>query len=827
MHYSTDRQIDPTKSTKDPVLNKMWNDLSPQAKKVYEEVRDFYKAQYDLYRALLDKRIAEMNIPGDISDPDTAKGRLMADIKKLYESGSKIEPYFPLMRYGDYWLRVGKGKGSEFYMFESPYQREMFLKQRQRTWEAEGKTPDIEKGNGLDGLRNASIQNNDGTLLKQIFETLDEPGATKDLDALKDQIYQLYLTTMPEQSFRKQFIHRKGTAGFSGDALRNFVTSSVNMANQLSRLQYGPKLLQSIKRADGSLEEMPNKDKLEMLVREMQKRVEMDVYPEVTNPFLNTAANIANKSAFLYFMTSVKTAVSQLASLPIFGFPVLASRHNPAAVVKEMSRFMLLFNEFGVTKKNEDGSTSFVAPTIAESRVLTEEEKRAVEEMTERGLAEVTMTYDLMDRKQTPTTKYAGAWQATTNAMGALFHHTERINREVMFLTSFRLSRGEGKSFEDSIEQAVSDTYAALGNFTAQNRPRVMRSPVGRVLLQFKTFPAFVTTYMVRNAYRMTRDMDPAARKEARIQFFGTLGMSFALAGYVGVPGASFAFGVVQSVINAMKDEDDEDPLEKRDLELWFRTVFLPNLFGDFKIGDKKLGEILEAGLLNSMSGYDLSSSLNMNNMWFPDLKESATYAQGVLETAMAFIGPFGSLVGKQFPAAIDDFQAGRTMRGVEKLLPNLFRQPVTAARYAEEGATTTTGAPIRDPEEFTKGQLAMQALGFRTEGLAKIQEMNFKVEALRQKVLQDRGKLINRLDTELTQGDEIAADNVMEKILIFNSRNPSVQIEADMLNKALLARAKARMTSDRGFKVDEKLYPYLVELLDPSRELLEREAAK
>jgi hypothetical protein len=827
MHYSTDRQIDPTKSTKDPVLNKMWNDLSPQAKKVYEEVRDFYKAQYDLYRALLDKRIAEMNIPGDISDPDTAKGRLMADIKKLYESGSKIEPYFPLMRYGDYWLRVGKGKGSEFYMFESPYQREMFLKQRQRTWEAEGKTPDIEKGNSLDGLRSASIQNNDGTLLKQIFETLDEPGATKDLEALKDQIYQLYLTTMPEQSFRKQFIHRKGTAGFSGDALRNFVTSSVNMANQLSRLQYGPRLMQSIKRADGSLEEMPNKDKLEMLVREMQKRVEMDVYPEVTNPFLNTAANIANKSAFLYFMTSVKTAVSQLASLPIFGFPVLTSRHNPAAVVKEMSRFMLLFNEFGVTKKNEDGSTSFVAPTIAESRVLTEEEKRAVEEMTERGLAEVTMTYDLMDRKQTPTTKYAGAWQATTNAMGALFHHTERINREVMFLTSFRLSRGEGKSFEDSIEQAVSDTYAALGNFTAQNRPRVMRSPVGRVLLQFKTFPAFVTTYMVRNAYRMTRDMDPAARKEARIQFFGTLGMSFALAGYVGIPGASFAFGVAQSIINAMKDEDDEDPIEMRNPELYFRTVYLPNLFGDFKIGDKKLGEILEAGLLNSLSGYDLSSSLNMNNMWFPDLKESATYAQGVLETVMAFIGPFGSLVGKQFPAAIDDFQAGRTMRGFEKLLPNLFRQPVTAARYAEEGATTTTGAPIRDPEEFTKGQLAMQALGFRTEGLAKIQEINYKVEAQRQKVLQDRGKLINRLDTELTQGDEIAVDNVMEKILIFNSRNPSVQIEADMLNKALLARAKARMTSDRGFRIDDKLYPYLVELLDPSRELLEREAAK
>lgn len=827
MHYSTDKQIDPTKNTRDPELNKMWDALSPKAKELYVEVRDFYRAQYDLYRALLDKRIADMNIPGDINDPDTAKGRLMADIKKMYEGSKKIEPYFPLMRYGDYWLRVGSGKNSEFYMFESPYDREMFLKKRERQLKEEGKSPEIEKGNSLEGLRKNTIQANDGTLLKQIFETLDEPGAGRDVEALKDQIYQLYLTTMPEQSFRKQFIHRKGRTGFSGDALRNFVTSSVNMANQLARLQYAPRLMNSITRASKSLEGMPNKDKLDMLVHEMEKRVEMEVYPEVTNPFLNTAANIANKSAFLYFMTSVKTAVSQLASLPVFGAPVLFSRHNPAKVVKEMSRFMLLFNEFGVTKKNEDGSVSFVAPTVAESRLLTEEEKRAVEEMHDRGLAEVTLTYDLMDRKATPTTKYTGAWQATTNAMGALFHHTERINREVMYLTSFRLSRSEGKSFEESVDQAVRDTYDALGNFTAQNRPRVMRSPAGRVLLQFKTFPAFVTTYLIRNFYRMLPYLNKDGKKEAATQFFGTLGMSFALAGYIGIPGASFAFGAAQALINALKDEEDEDPIEKRNLELWFRTVFLPNLFGDFKIGDKKLGEILEAGLLNSMTGYELSSSMSMNNMWFPDVKESATYVAGVQEYLMSMAGPFASLVGKQFPAAIDDFQAGRTMRGFEKLLPNLFRQPVTAARYAKEGATTTTGAPIKEAEEFTNGQLAMQALGFRTEGLARVQEVNFKVEALRQKVTQQRGKLINRLDTELTSGDAAAADKVMEDILEFNHKNPTMMIKPEMLTKALLDRAKKRAMSDRGFRVDDKLYPLLVELLDPSRETMEREVAK
>lgn len=832
MHYSTDKAIDPTKSTKDPVLNKMWSALSPQAQKVYVEVRDFYKAQYDLYRGLLDERIANSSLPGDIDDPDTPKGQLMAEIKKAYETGKGLAPYFPLMRYGDFWLRVGSGKSKEFYMFESQVARELFLKKRVRQLQAAGDTrteaemradQDIDSGNELSGLRKSSIENS--TMLKNIFELLDVPGANKDIDALKDQIYQLYLTTMPENNFRRQFIHRKGTAGFSGDALRNFITSSVNMANQLSRIKYGYQMLNSIDTAQASLDGNPDKPRLEMLVKEMGKRVEMDVYPAVDNPFLNTAANFANKSAFLYFMTSVKTALVQLSSLPIFGAPVLMSRHNPLQVVKEMSRFMLVFNQFGVVK---DGK--LVMPTIEASKSvnLNEDERAAIEAMHDRGIAEVTLTYDLMDRQDTPSTKYSGAFKAMTDMMGALFHHTERLNREIMFLTSFRLSRNEGMSVEDAIEQAVSDTHTALGNFTAQNRPRIMRAPVGRVLLQFKMFPMFLTTYLLRNGYRATAGLDAASRKEARIQLIGTLTMSAMLAGYVGVPGASMTLGAIQALINAMRDEDEEDdPLEKRDLEFWFRSVYLPNLFGDVKIGDQKLGEVLEAGGLDSLTGYDMSNSMSMNNMWFPELKEQRTAQATMMDYAMSLLGPSASLYLKQFPAAYDDFAAGRTLQGFEKLLPALFRQPVTAYRYSQEGVRTATGAVIKEADEFTQGQLIAQALGFRTEGLAAVQEANFKAEALRQKVIQDKAKVRARLDRELELGSDEAVDKAMDKLLEFNARNPQSAIKGSELSKQLLNRAKQRALSDRGFKVDKDMYPYLAELLDLSREKIEREAAK
>jgi hypothetical protein len=837
MHYATDKSIDPAISKKDPVLNKMWDGLSDTAKEIYVDVRDYYKSNFDLYRLLLNNRIDAMKIPGEAADPDTPKGKLMAEIKKMYETAKGLSPYFPLMRYGNYWLRVGSGKKKEFYMFESVIDREMFLAKRVRDLQKEGDTrslsemkadEDIETGNDLKGLRDKSTANDTAPLLKQIFELIGEGISETDAETLKDQIYQLYLTTMPEQSFRRQFIHRKGTAGFSGDALRNFITSSTNMANQLARLKYGPQMIREVDAAKESLKGNPDKDKLEMLVNELGERVQLDVYPPAVDSTAQAAANFANKSAFLYFMTSVKTAVVQFSSLPIFGAPVLVSRHNPATVAAEMGKMMLLFNDVGVMDKEG----KFTLPTLANSRrvKMNEEEQRAFEAMTDRGVSEITMAYDLMDRRRTPSTKYSAAWKTSTNMMGALFHHVERLNREVMFMTSFRLSRKPGPnqlSFDDAIDQAVKDTYDALGNFSEQNRARYMRGPVGRTLLQFKTFPAFVTTYLARNGYRAMAGMDADAKKEAATQLFGTLFMSGLLAGYVGIPGISAAMGAIQGVINAMRDEEDDDPLEERDLEFWFRSVFIPNFFGEARIGGVKIGEIVEAGLIDTITGLNMSGSLSMNNMWFPELKEQRTYQDTMQEYALSLMGPFASLTLNQIPSGIDLLMQGKTMQGLERLLPAFLRQPLTAVRYSKEGATTTTGAVIKEPEEFTKAQLIAQAAGARTTGLASVQEANFKANALKAKVILEKGKIVNRVDLEASQGSDEDFDAALEKLITFNARNPQVAVKGEQLSKILKARMEKRLNADRGFDVDKKFYPYLEELLATSREKIEREAAK
>ena len=148
-------------------------------------------------------------------------------------------------------------------------------------------------------------------------------------------------------------------------------------------------------------------------------------------------------------------------------------------------------------------------------------------------------------------------------------------------------------------------------------------------------------------------------------------------------------------------------------------------------------------------------------------------------------------------------------------------------SRFYKEGARTQTGAEIKGAEEFTAGQLAAQALGFRTKGLAEKQEDNFKVEAIRVKVLQEKQKLTNRLDRELELGSDEGFQKALDDVVKYGWRYPPMAMKADEIQKLFERRAKARGMADRGFRVDKKLYPHLAELLEASTETLEREAKK
>jgi hypothetical protein len=108
---------------------------------------------------------------------------------------------------------------------------------------------DFDVGDDLRDLRQEFEDSSQ--MLKDIFKALEDsaqvdPNTGKagisDVDALKDQVYQMYLMTLPERDIRRRFTHRQGKTGFSADVIRNFIVSQHTAANQLSRLAYSDKL---------------------------------------------------------------------------------------------------------------------------------------------------------------------------------------------------------------------------------------------------------------------------------------------------------------------------------------------------------------------------------------------------------------------------------------------------------------------------------------------------------------------------------------------------------------------------------------------------------
>jgi len=864
MHYSTLRGVDPSTQrgyARNPALAALWDKLSPEAQTLYKDVRDYYQNNYDLYYQTLTEQVERYKLPAE------ARGKLIAEIKQLYEEGRKNTPYFPLMRYGRFWVRVGKGRSGKFYMFESQTAKEVFIKQWFRAEQAANPSAkldelyasgDVEDGNNINDARKTLTEYS--TLLKEIFNIIDtsaeKPTAVdKAIDplaeytslnpeVLKDKIYQLVLHTLPEKNFRRKFIHRQGKEGFSKDIARNFATMSTDTANQLARLKYAPLIMSTVEAANDELAGNPDKAKLAEFVDEMRLRAQQYAYPAPEDAFTERAANFATTTAFLWYMTNVKTAIAQVSALPVFVGPVLGSEYGVLKTAQTFARFLPVWNSFGVRTEDKDGNVTWTTPTIAESKAvkLNEEERRAARYMVDRGISETTLAYDLGNRRLRPTAVQNSvprmAIRTTVGAMSALFHHVEKLNREMTFLAAFRMARDRNPkaSFEDVALEAEKITYEALGNFSAVNRPRGVlntergialnaHKPLGRAVLQFKMFPAFVTTYFVRNMYRMLGpEYSKAERKQAAMQLFGTLTTSLTLAGVMGVPGISFALGVL-SALRRLTLDDEDDEFIKRDLELYFRNIWLYETFGDVKVGGKSVAELLDRGAVAALTGADITSSLSLNNMWFPEVKESATAQAEALEYFVSILGPSASLILTQIPRAKDLYNKGKIDQAIEQLLPAMIRSPFTAYRYSEKGATTAAGAPIKEADEFTTGQLIGQALGFAPTGLVAQREALFKVNAQIMKVKAEKKQLMDRLDTEVQESDA-DLDKIFEKIDSFNARNWFDPIKADTIATSLRNRLKRRI-ADRGFQFDKKYYGIARELLDVPIDILEREATE
>ena len=802
IHLSTINQLDPSVDTRSATLTQMYESLGADGKKLYNTIRDFYKARFDKYKQILLDRISQTEAD------EATKAQIIAKLEKDFEK--LPQPYFPLVREGKYWVRIGnpKSPNMEYYMFEDPRERNFFVRQRAKEL---GTTVEALKGDENntfamgDNFKDAVDEGmRSSKMLKDILELVDNASMV-DKTALKDEIHQLYFSTLPEQNFRKHFIHRKGTAGFRSDALRNFAKSSFHTSVQLAKIEYGQKLRSSLQRAWDATEGIPQREMLfRPLYDEMRDRVENSLSPDRSDQMATKFANVLGTASFVYYMSAPASAITNLTGLFVFGMPVLNGEFGPRANLA-LAKNMNIFKSVGVTDK--DGKFTF--PTLLSK--LTGRRRDAYMDALRRGKIDTTLTYDTLQLSRSPSDKYSGSSASVMNAVGYMFHHSEKINREVMFMTAYDLAyeratkagRDSKTAQEEALNEASRMTDEAMFDYSEFNKPRFFRGNMARVILQFKSFAQQTTFYLVKNFKQMFAGADADTKATAATKFIGTLGMTAMFAGALGLPLVS-----VLSWAMSLASEDEKDP-EKRNPKLRFRK-FLRDEFGE------SLGLAIERGPISWATDVDFHGRVKLDQLWFRELKAGKSEPEALKEFMINMMGPSVGLAVNA-SEALRRINDGDVQRGVEMLLPAGLRGFAAAMRLNEEGVRNLKDDKIIPRDKLSAQEIAIAATGFSPTKVAATQEDAAQARAELDKIQADRTRVLSLFKDYVKKPTPSRKDEALRSLKEFNRMNPMVGLDADTIINSVEDEVGASATSVRGIRVSEKLRPALERLLPRS----------
>jgi hypothetical protein len=639
MLESTIRGIDPSdpKAVLNAPLQAAWNGLDKEFKDIYVAVKKYYENS-------VNEMVKEMKRRA-LGLPKAERQAMIKKINSQFGPDKLTKPYFPLRRFGQYWFQVGKGNFKEFYEFESILDRELSMRKRQAKLsrgnaQQRALAQTIRKGNGLSELYSQNITTTQ--VLREAQELINNLTAN-DVPTLKtemqDSLNQLIYLLLPQSSMRKMFINRKAIQGASGDMLRVFATNAVHSAYQQSRFKYAEPFLNNLNKAREYVDEFASTDRAAVYrdyIEEVEKRSKTILSNEDTS-LAAKAAGKASELTFYFMLTAPFTAMLNILGFAQITMPYIGGRYGytkaNAVILKNMYRYLATSPKRTFVPLATGRVMQMQFPSIVEGGKLTGRLKDAADRFVEEGQINISITNDIFGLGDRPSELYTGRYNALKRAVAALFHQSERLNREVGLLSTFELAyerykkeprkdlRGvierdaqgnpvmntDNEAFEKAIVDAKDIVSLSLGDFTRQMKPRFFTPPLLSVLTKFKQYPVLATYAVFRNFYltfgapfrkaeikefrnlltnqglsqsevdRRVEEADTQRKelyREGRRRLAGMLGVTFLLGGVEAMPFFTLGIG---TIVKMFADEDDD---EFFDWENWFRNYMETELGG-------------------------------------------------------------------------------------------------------------------------------------------------------------------------------------------------------------------------------------------------------
>ncbi len=778
-------------------LQAKWQALAPSTQALFGDVRDAYAAQDRLYvdallnhlqgtmdnliaehERTLNRKLAELEQFTGLSAEERAvdqqnlmaefdrkvKGarmavqRQMVALRQQFETQNRVSgPYFPLARFGQHWAYAKDQRGVlvEFTKFETEAEQQAWVQaaQREGLVTRAGKEADVA----------AEMQSIDPAFVADLDALLRDAGAD---EQIRDEMYQLYLSRLPQRSMRHRFQHRKKTEGYAGDAFRAFAQHTSRGMLQTARLQYGAQLQGALAAVQAQAQDAPRPSQAQGVANAYAH-----AYRWILNPKTGEFANRMTNLAFMWRLSaSPAAALVNMSQLPLATFPDLAAQYGPAAAAKAIVK-ALADTRFGFRKDWPN---------------LSERERQAMSAFETLGLIDRTQTHDMAGFAERGADYGLGSHylRKGSELLGWMFHRAEVANREATALATYRLASARGMAHARAVDHAIERTWLTQYDYSNANRPRIMRNDWARVALIFRTYSINAAYRVMRDGWDAVRAADPQLRKEAAKRLGWTLGTFVAFAGVMGTP----FVGTLLWAAGQFLDGEDDELSTKEAFSLGVKEAL-----GD-AWGEALLSGAAMSPLVPEAWRIDLQSRIGLPNVWFRDDDNARDKeGRGAFEQFVAEMSGAGVGVVADWWTGIGLLREGETARGLEVMAPKVIKDAMKANRFAREGAQSMSGDVIVD--EFEAAEVVSTVLGFTPGRLAKQYDDNQLIRNIDARISTRRERLVAGFLR--TEGDERFA--VLRDVAAFNKEHPAYAITHKQLLNALKTRAKRKASDDGG----------------------------
>ena len=766
--------------------------LTSTGQKLYHDLFATYKTLDGEFLKSLERNI-EATV-GNKSQAASAYQKILFELSTL-----RIDHYAPLFREGPFWLQYDLNNDTKKEAFESEAERDFARKQI----EAKGATK-VDAYSRADQLTSDNVPS--GTMLADIMKIMKDSGAG---DTAINDLIQLVVKAMPEASILKSRQKRTGVSGYIDNAAYVFDRVSSNTARQLARMQYGPELQRLVK----DMKETVDSSRGDVntyggeLLKEFDGRRAFAM-----NPTLTAFSQYASSGAFYYNLAgNISSAVINTLQTPLIVYPQLGGEYGFKDAGTALNNARKLYMSSGFTRKVAEltgESSDQKAMTSIENLVNNGKAPQyagLIGAMKDRGLLATSTARSALSSENNDSSGYGSAnklVRVTTLVGSFMFHHAERMNREITAVAAYDLERtrlnnpakmtAEEKRLTPAeketkaIDKALAMVEYSHGAGSTLSGPSLGQSDVGKVLMVFKRF-AFSMYYMLFDTMKRSLPTRGAtgeqldAIKAARRQLLGVYGMSALFAGAKGLP----LYWVAELAYNMFQDEDDDD----------FDTIMR-----------EYLGDFFFKGPVNYFTNLSIADRVGWTDLLWREQKGSKADASVLAQFMESLLGAPYSIVDSAI-RGVNLIAEGQMERGIEAILPVSMRNILKGGRYAIEGANTLRGDAVGDVNGYNA---AMQVLGFAPADLMKQYEENAYMTEKGKAIKSIEKNALKKYYAAMREGDVDGMMDAREKLFELGAKYPDLKISEKTINQSVKARERISAEMYQGVSLDRKLAPYL-----------------